>query len=129
VIKEAEIVFRGEWEPESKVLVPYADPVSDGPLYLYERFFMDHGNDAWRQNTDPFVFGEQFHYTGCLQHTRRGPTQLRFLAPGSRVLFGSCREKSHFAVDTVFVAGEYVDHSALDCQYRLETESPTPTAR
>ena len=55
---------------------------------------MEHRDGVWRQNTDPFVFGERFHYTGCLRHTRRGPTQLRYLAPGSLVLFGSCRDKS-----------------------------------
>ena len=59
-------------------------------------------------------FGERFHYTGCLQHTRLGPTQLRSLAPGSLVLFGSCRGKSRFAVDTVFVVSDHVDHSARD---------------
>jgi hypothetical protein len=77
-------------------------------------------NRAWRQNTDPFVFGAQFHYTGCMQHTRRGPTQLRFLAPGSLVLFGSCREKARFVVDTAFVVGEFVDHSAQDWEQKLD---------
>lgn len=92
----------------------------DGPHFLYEPFFVDDRDSAWRQNTDPFVFGERFHYTGCLQHTRLGPTQLRFLAPGSLVLFGSCREKSRFVVDTVFVVRNHVDHGARDWEEALD---------
>lgn len=115
-----DFVFWGEWEPESRVISRYADRVPDGPHYLYEPFFAEHRDGAWRQNTDPFVFGERFHYTGCLQHTRRGPTQLRFLSPGSLVLFGSCRDKSRFVVDTVFVVREFVDHSARDWEQKLD---------
>jgi hypothetical protein len=118
--REGEILFWGEWEPESRVLARYSDRVADGPHFLYEPFFVDHRESAWRQNTDPFVFGERFHYTGCLQHTRLGPTQLRFLAPGSLVLFGSCREKSRFVVDTVFVVSDHVDHSAGDWEQALD---------
>lgn len=113
-VKEGTVVFWGEWEPESRVIARYTDRVPDGPHFLYEPFFVEHHDGAWRQNTDPFVFGEPFHYTGCLQHTRRGPTQLRFLAPGSLILFGSCREKSRFVVDTVFVVADFIDHSAED---------------
>lgn len=115
-----ELVFWGEWEPESRVLARYSDGVADGPRFLFEPFFVDHRDGVWRQNTDPFVFGERFQYTGCLQHTRLGPTQLRLLAPGSLVLFGSCREKSRFAVDTVFVVSHHVDHSARDWEEALD---------
>lgn len=114
-----ELAFWGEWEPESRVITRYTDRVPDGPRFLYEPFFVDHGDQTCRQNTDPFVFGECFHYTGCLQHTRLGPTQLRFLAPGSLILFGSCREKCRFVVDTVFVVGDFVDHSAADWEENL----------
>jgi hypothetical protein len=58
--REGEIVFWGEWEPESRVLARYSDRVADGPHFLYEPFFVDHRDGAWRQNTDPFVFGERF---------------------------------------------------------------------
>lgn len=123
--KEGEIVFWGEWEPESRILARYTDRVPDGPHFLYEPFFVDHRDGAWRQNTDPFVFGDRFHYTGCMQHTRRGPTQLRFLARGSLVLFGSCRDKSRFVVDTVFVVGDFVDHSARDWERKLDARVST----
>jgi hypothetical protein len=82
-LKEGEIVFWGEWEPESRVIARYAGSSADEPQFLYEPFFVEHRDGAWRQNTDPFVFGPRFHYTGCMEHTCRGPTQLRFLAPGS----------------------------------------------
>jgi hypothetical protein len=71
----------------------------------------------WAQNTDPFVFGEQFHCTGCQQHKRRNglvqPTQLRALAHGSVVLFGSCR-RDRFVLDTVLVVDRWLDHTASD---------------
>lgn len=119
-VRKGELVFWGEWEPESRVIARYSNRVADGPHFLYEPYFVDHRDGAWRQNTDPFVFGEPFQYTGCLQHTRLGPTQLRFLAPGSLILFGSCREKSRFAVDTVLVVSNYVDHSARDWEEALD---------
>jgi hypothetical protein len=114
-VQEGEIVFWGEWEAESRVVKRYDERVPDGPHFLYEPFFVepDQYGDG-RQNTDPFVFGDQFHYTGCLQHTSRGETQLRHLTPGSVVLFGSCLQKSRFVIDTVLVVANYIDHSAQD---------------
>jgi hypothetical protein len=113
-VQEGEIVFWGEWEAESRVVKRYDEPVPDGPHFLYEPFFVEPEEYEDRQNTDPFVFGDQFHYTGCLQHTRRGETQLRRLTPGSVVLFGSCVRKSRFVIDTVIVVANYIDHSAQD---------------
>jgi len=120
VDRDDEIVFWGEWEPESRVVARYASPVPAGPQYLYEPFYLHHDRDSWRQNTDPFVFGEQFHYTGCMQHTRNGPTQLRYLAPGSVILFGSCQLRSRFVIDTVFVVTRSIDHSAADWERVLD---------
>ncbi|MFI5010136.1 MAG: hypothetical protein ACHQDY_07665 [Solirubrobacterales bacterium] len=118
--RDGEIVFWGEWEAESWVSRRYESPLPDGPRFLYEPYFVDHRDGVWRQNTDPFVFGESFHYTGCLQNTRRGPTQLRYLTPGSIVLFGSCRAKSRFLLDTVFVVAGHIDHGADDWRWVLE---------
>ncbi len=76
-------------------------------------------DSAWytgRQNTDPFVFGDRFRYTGCFQHKRGRPTQMRNLAQGSVILFGSCRDKSRFVVDTVFVVADHIDHTKRDYQ-------------
>lgn len=108
-----ELTFWGEWEPESDV-ERVTSPVEEGPRFVHRPFYSDPAPPGWRQNTDPFVFGDHFHYTGCLQHTKRGPTQLRFLARGSVILFGSCIDRSKFVVDTVFVVDRWLDHTQAD---------------
>jgi hypothetical protein len=116
--REAEIVFWGEWEPESRVLTRFQTQDSAEPSFLYEPFFVRHLDGVRRQNTDPFVFGKRFYYTGCLQHTNRGPTQLRFLARGSLIVFGSYLA-GRFVVDTVFVVDDFIDHSPGDWEQKL----------
>lgn len=108
-----DLIFWGEWEAESCV-EPIESPVEEGPRFVHRLFYSDPPPAGWRQNTDPFVFGEQFHYTGCLQHTRQGPTQLRFLSRGSVLLFGSSINRSKFVLDTAFVVDGYVDHEESD---------------
>ena len=112
------MVFWGEWEPESRVLRRYEPPCGGMPRFLYEPYFVRPMAPECRQNTDPFVFGDSFHYTGCRQHKKLHgtprPTQLRHLLPGSVVLFGSCRDKSKFVLDTVFVVADHVDHKRAD---------------
>ena len=77
------------------------------------------------QNTDPFVFGPRFLYTGCQQHTNQGrsETQLRRLTRGSVILFGSCRG-DRFVLDTVFVVADHLDHGVADHQRILAGEVP-----
>jgi len=119
-VLEGQIELWGEWEPESTVTKRLGNPVADGPNYIYEPFFVRH-RDGVRQNTDPFVFGERFHYTGCRQHRNGHATQLRNLAPGSLVLFGSCLQKSRFVIDTVFVvSGQHIDHTSRDYRQTLQ---------
>lgn len=109
--KEEDIVFWGEWEPESKVVKFIPSPVRNGPKYIYEPFYTKFEREnPPLQNTDPFVFGNQFHYTICQQNRKKRPTQLRYLEKGSVILFGSCQNKSQFILDTVFVVGKYIDH-------------------
>ena len=111
IIREGVIAFWTEWEPESNVVQKVVDPISHGPHYFYEPFYADPESYQGLQNTDPFVFGEQFHYTGCQQRTKRGPTQLRYLSRGSVILFGSCEDKQRFVLDTVLVVDHWIDHS------------------
>lgn len=120
VVREGNVVFWGEWEPQSRVVKSYQQPVLRSPQFLYEPHYELPANEPGLQNTDPFVFGQQFHYTGCMQHTRRGPTQLRYLARGSVILFGSCHDRARFVVDTVFVVSHYVDHQAGNWRSRLD---------
>jgi hypothetical protein len=116
-MRSDELVFWGEWEPQSRVIRTYHDPMPGGPRFLFEPYYTPPA--SWLsapQNTDPFVFGDQFHYTGCLQHTKRGATQLRYLDRGSIILFGSCRARRDFVIDTVFVVDRWIDHGRANQQ-------------
>lgn len=117
--QDGELVFWGEWEPESLAVAEITEPLPDGPRWIYEPYYVPPASYQGLQNTDPFVFGERFQYTGCLQHTKRGPTQMRHLVRGSVILFGSCLHKSHFVGDTVFVVANHIDHSERDYRDRL----------
>jgi len=57
-----ELIFWGEWEPESRI-DEVTSPVDEGPRFVHRPFYSDPPPDGWRQNTDPFVFGDQFHYS------------------------------------------------------------------
>lgn len=111
-----ELVFWGEWEPESEVeSVP--SPVVGGPRWMHRPYYVKPDSYAPApqvvlQNTDPFVFGDSFQYTLCRQlrrHRKGGPffpTALRDLAPGSLILFGSPKKAEGFLLDTVFVVAD-----------------------
>ena len=111
-----ELVFWGEWEPESEV-EPIAPSLVSGPRWLHLPYYVrppaypcERGE---LQNTDPFVFGDRFLFTLCRQtkpfrgHPR--PTFLRDLAPGSLILFGSLK-RGEFVLDTAFVVAEGLLH-------------------
>jgi hypothetical protein len=110
---KADLVFWGEWEPESKV-EPIAQPgVWDGPQWLHTPYYI-RPDSYWPdgqglQNTDPFVFGDHFLYTLCKQSKEGRPTFLRDLAAGSLILFGS-HKGGEFILDTALVVAEGVLH-------------------
>ena len=112
---DEELTFWGEWEPPSRI-TRIANPKEDGcsphvihyPILDLTEPVKDNKN-RYRQNTDPFVFREQFLYRCCQQTRKTGPTKLSRLLPGSIVLFGS-RVNGHFVVDTVFGVGSYSDY-------------------
>ena len=110
-----ELCFWGEWEPQSHI-TRITNPPEDGcSPHVIHRPMLDltepvkNAQNRYRQNTDPFVFREQFLYRCCQQTRKTGPTQLAHLLPGSIVLFGS-RVNGLFAVDTVFVVESYHDY-------------------
>jgi len=117
------LVFWGEWEPESQIVQRYSNRVAHCPHFLYEPHYVPPPNrNDWLQNTDPFVFGDRFRYTGCLQHQKSGrPTQMRYLMEGSLILFGSCVD-SAFVLDTVFVIAGWIDHQREDYSEQLAEE-------
>ena len=119
---EKDIMFWGEWEPESNVIARLENAVEHGPRFIYEPYYILPDSYVDLQNTDPFVFGEQFHYTLCQQATLKGPTQLRNLERGSVILFGSCIELRTFVLDTVFVADHWLDHDETDFKHVLRDE-------
>jgi hypothetical protein len=110
-----EILLWGEWEPPSTVEELEA-PGHDYPKYLHRPFLEPRTEFAGHQNTDPFVFGGNFLYTGCQQWSGKPhghPVQLRYLQPGSIILFGSC-SSDRFLLDTVFVVRDFIDHDRDD---------------
>jgi hypothetical protein len=116
---DGELGFWGEWEAPSQA-EPVSTRVADGPLWIHCPFWSHQASYRGLHNTDPFVFGDRFHYTGCLQHTKHGPTQLRNLSRGSVILFGSKRPgRPDFTLDTVFVVADYVDHTRRDYKRKL----------
>lgn len=117
-----------EWEPQS-----YAKKINklsrDYPQYLYEPYFdlsaplsklirKRNGDEYFvnRQNTDPFIFGDNFKYFVCRQGRTTGYSRLTNLQPGDVILYGSHRrewineEKTQkrmwFILDTVFVVSD-----------------------
>lgn len=122
-IEEA-LHFWAEWEPESKVLAQIAEPLRHWPAFVYSPYYVPAHSYVGLQNTDPFVFGTNFFYTGCQQYTVNGPTQLRFLERGSVILFGSCLDQNSFALDTVFVVDKWIDHTASNFNVLLQSSVP-----
>lgn len=108
----SDLIFWGEWEPQSDVIQKFKAKKKGEPQYLYQPYFSLPQHNQFLQNTDPFVFGDDFYYVCCQQATKRGFTQLRFLEPGSVILFGSCLNQK-FILDTVFVVKDYYEIESL----------------
>lgn len=119
---DGEILFWGEWEPESEVDREISRRISNGPYYIWRPFYVEPQSYRRLQNTDPFVL-TAFLYGVCQQHTKAGPTQLRYLDKGSVILFGSC-VADEFVLDTVFVARDWVDHDISNYEIRLKGRVP-----
>lgn len=78
-----------------------------------EKKIYDSKNNNNLQNTDPYVFGDNFYYTCCKQ------PETKHLKEGSVILFGTgYRSKKIYEIDTVFVISEII-------HYNKETLSKT----
>jgi hypothetical protein len=78
------------------------------PRFLQEPRWEHLTIKGFRQNTDPWVFGDCFRYSNCHQLNQGG---LRNLASGSVILFGSTlgltsNAGPRFVLDTLFVVAE-----------------------
>jgi len=114
VLQKAQLIFWGEWEPDSEIVSILDKPKGDYPRFI-QRPIYDNSQTFPRQNTDPYIFGEQFHYCCCKQWRSGKPTQLAKLAKGSIILFGSTinqnTPQAYFALDTVFVVDRYIEYN------------------
>ena len=106
-----ELVFWGEWEGPSRVLKRW-DKADELPRYLQEPYWDSPTVEGFRQNTDPWVFGDAFRYSNCKQlTTKQRPSALQGLTVGSLIIFGSGRPKERrFVLDTIFVVGKINGH-------------------
>lgn len=114
LVENKQLLFWGEWEPDSEIITIFKNKKGDYPSYLQKPILQTLPNCA-RQNTDPYVFNNHFYYFCCKQTTKKGITQLARLAKGSIILFGSTINQNtpyaYFALDTVFVVGDYIEFS------------------
>jgi hypothetical protein len=115
---ESNLGFWSEWEPESEV-DPIGNPLFNGPFCTHRPFYRLPNSYIGLQNTDPFVFGEQPHYTVCQHYRGDHPTQLRYLRRGSVILFGSYLKKE-FVLDTVFVVDHWIDYDKVNFMKQLK---------
>jgi len=123
-----ELCFWGEWEPDSELeTINVNNNLKDFPNYIHKPILKVSSEGS--QNTDPLVFGDAFYYSLCQQfrnYAQKGkqPTALKSLERGSIILFGShIKEtdgKEYFALDTVFVVGEYKDYQESTAEKDLK---------
>ncbi|WP_157493978.1 hypothetical protein [Fulvivirga imtechensis] len=116
VPQRADLLFWGEWEPQSRFELTGNPFDSKLPHAIHYPIFSQRGQG--RHNTDPFVFGEHFYYTNCKQKRTGKGKMLLNLQAGSVILFGSEMDKRHFVLDTVFV----VNSSETVADYRNHKE-------
>lgn len=121
--KDELLLFWGEWEPDSKVFKRLNKTTDDFPKYIYCPLIpnLQNEREGLNQNTDPFIFSEEFYYFCCKQTKRNGEiTQMARLANGSIILFGSTinqdKENAYFALDTAFVVRDHIDYSSSNIQ-------------
>ena len=97
------LAFWGEWEPPSRVVQRW--PKSGRlPRAVHEPYWTTPHGTGFRQNTDPWIWGENMFYSCCKQVVgpERRPTSMQSLTPGSVICFGSTVDRQ-FCVDTVLV--------------------------
>lgn len=124
-LKEAALVFWGEWEPPSNVRELESHPTKFFPQWLHTPYLpsvLPKSSEYQQsyQNTDPCVFDGQFKYFVCKQFKPRNKslTPLAKLEKGSLILFGSTgyqnTKDAFFQLDTVFVVSNYLEYDISD---------------
>jgi hypothetical protein len=106
-----DIVFWGEWEPPSQF------QLLNNPLPLPQSIHTPiEPGEGGGANTDPFVFGNRFLYSNCMQKVTN---KLGNLPDGSIILFGSEYNKS-FLLDTVLVIRNSISMALINKEYIKE---------
>ena len=102
------VYFWGEWEAPS-IVTTIPGNKSPLPKNIFKPYYTlpVQKNAA---NTDPFVFGYQFHYCICKQGHY---PSLRDLEKGDMILFGS-NLKGCFVLDTVLVIKDWYEYEIND---------------
>jgi len=107
-----DILFWGEWEGHS-----WFEPLSGGSVIMPNGIHYPFFNPKEpSQNTDPWVYGNEFIYAVCKQVSSR-----LLLAKDSVIIFGT-EYKDHFAVDTVFVIDKYTPAETLKANPSVVTD-------
>lgn len=106
--KNDELMFWGEWEAESIFEKIKCNEKQEAgyPKYIHKPV-VKITNELGLQNTDPYVFGDNFIFSCCKQQSFK---QLRHLQPGSIIVFGS-KLDNKFVIDTVFVIKDGQDYN------------------
>lgn len=100
-LKADDLTFWGEWEPQSEIIKIINQRIHL-PNYLNIPY-LDPSVPERTHTTDPYVFGKNYKYFICRQHSNRHI--LKNLEPNSIILFGSCINFK-FCLDTLFVVSE-----------------------
>lgn len=102
-LSREELVFWGEWEAPSHIERRWT---ASGrlPRALHRPYWTTPTNASFRQNTDPWVWGDRMMYSNCKQIVgpQRRATSMQRLTAGSVICFGSTIGQA-FCLDTVVV--------------------------
>lgn len=118
-LQTGELFFWNEWEPQSSVTLLAQQGNQLLPKWLHKRDLLyPIPNGPGLQNTDPFIFDNEFKYFVCLQMRKHSNVwrsmALARLEVGSLILFGSkgtWKAKSVFQLDTVFVISDFTNYN------------------
>ena len=120
-VHSGELWAWGEWEAQSELVRDLDSSGGPGlPRHLWRPYYVvPPGGYERLHNTDPFIFGERFLYSNCLQPKRPG---LRRLGRGSVIAFGS--KKGDWVLDTVLVVADFIDYAVPEARIVLADSTP-----
>ncbi|GHV90236.1 hypothetical protein AGMMS50268_07390 [Spirochaetia bacterium] len=122
LVSNQDMMFWGEWEPDSYVRNLQIRKNDKYPEYIHTPYIPAElptpnpgdgpcgPKDKHWQNTDPFVFGDNFKYAICRQGLQNEGFRIVNLKPGTLILFGSTYKQNEIyetlMIDTVFVVSK-----------------------